>query len=167
MAGFEDQPTAAAAAWVIAVKLDGEWSEISGGVNLMTLETPPRSAYTAELYAIWWVMRHVPARQLMVVSDSLSALQFLENKKRYHEKDLLHLSHIPYYLDIKALERARLEGGSHYVYRHIYSHMKEKLDKDFDTWAPKIMKQRQLYTADESNLATRGNQKADDLAKNI
>ena len=43
--------------------------------------------------------------------------------------------------------------------------MKEKLDKDFDTWAPKIMKQRQLYTAEEYSLATRGNQKADDLAK--
>jgi hypothetical protein len=143
--------------------VEGQYVVVENGLNL---DNHPHfsAAYDCELYALWYVLKYFPLPNLLVVTDSLSAIEHIK-KHRPHKRDYENVRNLGLILDIKRLLEAREANGWTAEFRHIYSHQVERVEQNPQVWVPKIHAQRRLYTDEEWRVALAGNERADQLAK--
>jgi hypothetical protein len=89
------------------------------------------------LYAIWHALKYLPVPHVLLVTDSLSAIEHIQ-KHRPHKRDYINVRNLGLILDIKRLLECREKRGWTTELRHIYSHQEERIQEDAQLWQPKI-----------------------------
>ncbi|HEY9818825.1 MAG TPA: reverse transcriptase domain-containing protein [Candidatus Obscuribacterales bacterium] len=117
-------------------------------------------SYDTELYEIWHVLRMFPVRDLLIVTDSLSSIEFIK-KQRSSKVEYFNYKNIALAMQIRRMMAVRERIGWHTELRHIYSHQEDKMEERPWYWGPRIARQRALYTPEEWLLAKSGNAWAD------
>lgn len=141
-----------------------EDSKINGGIR-----TPGwQSNYQAELYAIWMALKMVKEEvNLRIITDSESAINAIDNKRRKIDKYLRKKIASPLVLQIQNMKDNRT-GTTEIT--HCYSHIrdlqrKDRTEEEEQELNSKLEKMREKFDK-ETDIIIDGNDRADDEAFN-
>jgi exonuclease III len=140
--------------WNMAIRVEGEQSILNG-----------------ELQAIEWAMVNVPMEwPMLLITDSRNSMTVITEYReaKPHKRRKMHCQSVLNRIE-GLLEQREARGGSLEM-RHIYSHIRKKLDvartkglKEERKWQEKIQAEKDSWGS-MFNVAVEGNRRVDDLA---
>ncbi|KAL6046059.1 leucine-rich repeat extensin-like protein 3 [Balamuthia mandrillaris] len=151
----------AAHAWIPLQRRDSSsvFYNPNDPANIIYRTPNDQTSFNAELTAILLAVKSNNSLPITIFSDNLSCINALKNRnpttpRGRKEHPILKL------IDIAILEREATVD-----FQHIYSHQKEKLKKQKNTWKKKITHQdKVLSTLTDPAIIKQGNEQADKLA---